>query len=128
MGIELIYTVQNKSLAIAEVAVHFTLATLRDDYMMIAIYIPDEVEVKPVDEKKLPSDWKDFPHPSSTQKIGYEFVMENKYGVLRLPSVVTQGEFKVLINPHHQDFNNNAERDFNRRISALLESTPAYTF
>ena len=104
MGIELIYTAQNRSLAMAEVAVHFTLATLPEDYVMITIDIPDEIELKQLSEADLPDDWREFPHPMSTQKVGYEFVIENKYCGLMIPSVVTQGDFNILINPNHKDF------------------------
>lgn len=103
-GIELIYTAQNRSLAMAEVAVHFTLATLPDDYMMMTIHIPDEISVQTLTEADLPPDWNAFPHPMSTQKIGYDFVTTNSYCVLILPSVVTKGDFNVLINPNHTDF------------------------
>jgi RES domain-containing protein len=104
VGVELIYTAQNRSLAMAEVAVHLTLATLPEDYMMITIDIPDNIKVKQLTETDLPTDWQDFPHPSSTQVIGRDFVTENKYCVLSIPSVVTQGEYNVLINPNHIDF------------------------
>lgn len=103
-GVELIYTANNRSLAMAEVAVHFTLATLPDDYKMITINIPDDIAMKEIAESGLPADWKDFPHPASTQKYGDAFVLENKYCVLRMPSVVTQGDFNLLINPNHKDF------------------------
>lgn len=104
VGIELIYTAQNRSLAMAEVAVHFTMATLPDDYMMITIDIPDDIVKQQIAESDLPSGWREFPHPISTQKIGDDFVTENKYCVLIIPSVVTQGDFNVLINPNHKDF------------------------
>jgi RES domain-containing protein len=104
IGVELIYTAGNRSLAMAEVAVHFSLATLPDDYMMLAIDIPADVATRRISEVDLPPDWKDFPHPASTQKIGDDFVSENKYCVLIIPSVVTQGDFNVLINPNHKDF------------------------
>lgn len=104
VGIELIYTAQNRSLAMAEVAVHLTLATLPDDYMMLTIDIPDDIKIKRLTEKDLPMNWQDFPHPVSTQEIGRDFVTENKYCVLIIPSVVTQGDYNVLINPNHKDF------------------------
>jgi len=88
----------------AEVAVHFTLATLPGDYMMLTITIPDDIEKKQIREIDLPPDWKEFPHPGSTQKVGDDFVAENKYCVLIVPSVVTQGDVNVLINPNHKDF------------------------
>jgi len=99
IGVELIYTAQNRSLAMAEVAVHFTLATLPDDYVMITIHIPDDIAAGQISETDLPTDWKDFPHPSSTQKFGDTFVLENRYAILRIPSVVTQGDYNILINP-----------------------------
>ncbi|HAO51060.1 MAG TPA: RES superfamily protein [Runella sp.] len=104
IGVELIYTAQNRSLAMAEVAVHFTLATLPDDYVMLTIKIPDEFLMKEIAEEQLPSDWKEFPHPISTQKFGDNFVVENNYCLLRVPSVVTQGDYNILINPNHKDF------------------------
>ncbi len=104
VGVELIYTAENRSLAMAEVAIHFTFATLPDDYMMITIVIPDDSEIKEINEKDLPVDWKTFPHPNSTQKFGNNFVTENKYCILKIPSVVTKGDFNILINPNHKDF------------------------
>ncbi len=104
IGIELIYTARNRSLAMAEVAVHFTLATMPEDYVMITIDISDSTETKQLKVADLPTGWKDFPHPPSTQKIGDDFVNENKYCILIIPSVVTQGDYNVLINPYHKDF------------------------
>ncbi len=104
IGVELIYTALNRSLAMAEVAVHFSLATLPDDYVMMTINVPDDVPIKTLSKSDLPEDWNLFPHPISTQKIGDRFVIENEYCVLKIPSVVTQGDYNVLINPNHQDF------------------------
>lgn len=104
IGVELIYTAANRSLAMAEVAVHFSLATLPTDYMMVTIEIPDYINIKAVETRDLPSNWNDFPHPSSTQTIGDKFVKENKFCVLKIPSVVTKGDYNYLINPNHPDF------------------------
>lgn len=104
IGVELIYTAMNRSLAMAEVAVHFSLATMPDDYVMMTIAIPESIPKKTLTIADLPEDWRDFPHPASTQKIGDTFVQENKYSVLIIPSVVTRGDYNVLINPNHKDF------------------------
>ncbi len=104
IGVELIYSASNRSLAMAEVAVHFTLATLPCDYIMMTIFIPDNIPIKKLNESDLPKDWNTFPHPSSTQSIGDMFVLENKYCVLQIPSAVTMGDYNVLINPNHPDF------------------------
>ena len=103
-GVELIYTAMNRSLAMAEVAVHLTYATLPADYVMMTLEVPDDIEARRLTEKQLPPDWKVFPHPPSTQRIGDAFAAENRHCLLIIPSVVTQGDFNVLINPHHKDF------------------------
>lgn len=104
VGVEVMYTASNRSLAMAEVAVHFTLATLPSDYCMITLNVPDHLTMSEVKLHQLPHDWAVFPHPSSTQRIGDEFVASNKHCLLKIPSVVTQGDFNYLINPLHKDF------------------------
>jgi RES domain-containing protein len=103
-GVELIYTASNRSLAMAEVAVHVSLLTLSDDYCMVTIHIPDDVSLKKLTQADLPENWNAFPNPASTQTIGDKFVFENQYCVLMIPSSVTQGDFNLLINPNHPDF------------------------
>lgn len=103
-GFELVYTAGNRSLAMAEVAVHFTLATLPDDYVMVTINIPKNLAIKEINEDELPRNWNAFPHPSSTQKLGDQFILESKFCVARIPSVVTEGDFNFLLNPKHKDF------------------------
>jgi RES domain-containing protein len=104
IGVELIYTAANRSLAMAEVAVHFTLATLPGDYMMVTIFIPDDISIQKLNVVDLPPDWNTFPHPSTTQIIGDQFIANNKFCVLQIPSAVTKGDYNLLINPNHADF------------------------
>ena len=104
VGVELIYTASNRSLAMAEIAVHFTLATVPADYMMMTIFIPDEISLLKLNAKDLPAGWNVFPPPSSTQITGDKFVTDNKYCVLQIPSSVTQGDYNILINPNHAEF------------------------
>lgn len=104
VGVELVYTASNRSLAMAEVAVHLTLATIPDDYVMLTIYLPDDISMKELTEKDLPANWNAFPHPASAQAVGDKFVSDNKFCVLVIPSAVTKGDHNLLINPHHPEF------------------------
>jgi RES domain-containing protein len=104
IGVEIIYTASNRSLAMAEVAVHFTLATLPTDYMMVTIHVPDDISLQKLNVSDLPADWNTFPHPSTTQAIGDQFIADNKFCVLQIQSAVTQGDYNLLINPNHPDF------------------------
>jgi RES domain-containing protein len=104
VGVELIYTAANRSLAMAEVAVHLTLATLPDDYVMMTLFVPDDISLKKVNMADLPDGWNVFPHPLATKKMGDQFVAANKFCVLQVPSSVTQGDYNLLINPAHPHF------------------------
>lgn len=104
VGIEMIYTAANRSLAMAEVAVHFSISTIPEDYVMLTIFIPDDISLKKIELSELPPNWNVFPHSQSTQVFGDKFILENKYCVLQIPSSVTQGDYNLLINPNHPEF------------------------
>lgn len=104
VGIELIYTAENRSLAMAEVAVHLSWSMLPDDYVMITIDVPDDIEPEMLAVDELPPDWGVFPHPDSVKKFGDDFVLRNESSVLQVPSAVTKGDLNWLINPAHPDF------------------------
>ncbi len=104
VGTEIVYTASNRSLAMAEVAVHLTLATIPDDYVILTIFLPDDISLQKFTEKDLPPDWNVFPNPPSTQSVGDKFISDNKYCILQIPSAVTKGDYNLLINPHHKEF------------------------
>jgi RES domain-containing protein len=103
-GIELVYTAANRSLAMAEVAVHLTIATLPPDYQMLTIYVPDDIPVATLPPEELPAGWNAFPYGLSTQRFGEAFVRESRFCILKVPSAVTKGDHNFLINPRHTHF------------------------
>ena len=103
-GTEVIYTAQSRALAMAEVAVHLSLAMLPKDFVMLTVTVPDTVSIVILDEKKLQKGWNIFPNSFTTQILGDTFIKENEYCVLKVPSAVVQGDFNYLINPNHSDF------------------------
>lgn len=105
VGVELIYTAANRSLAMAEVAVHTTLASLPDDFVMMTIYIPDDISMAKLDIKILPENWNIFPYLAFPQLIGDRFATDNENCLLQVPSSVTLGDYNFLINPRHTEFN-----------------------
>jgi RES domain-containing protein len=52
----------------------------------------------------LPEDWRQLPAPTSTRELGSRWVAESRSVVLRVPSIVVDGEFNYLLNPRHPDF------------------------
>lgn len=103
-GIEVIYTAKSRALAMAEVLVHSSLATLPTDFMMIVIETPDEVQIKSLDLKTLNKNWNSHPHYIETQKLGDYFTDSLEACILKVPSAVVKGDFNYLINPHHSEF------------------------
>ncbi|MFN2430921.1 MAG: RES family NAD+ phosphorylase [Cryomorphaceae bacterium] len=103
-GTEVVYTAESRALAFSEVAVHISLALLPADYRMVEIDIPNSVSIREIPLKTLPQGWDAIPARPVTQNIGDEFVADNKFAVLRVPSVVVKGDFNYIINPSHRDF------------------------
>ncbi len=102
-GVELIYTATNRSLAMAEVAVHNSGDILSSDFVMVTIFIPENISMQKLVEADLPAHWNVFPHLLNTQKIGDQFILEGSHCILQIPSVVTKGDFNILINPAHPE-------------------------
>lgn len=103
-GPEIIYTAESRALAMAEVAVHLTLATLPSDYVMIEIDVPDKIAIKTLNTDSLNEDWNNHPPTTLTQKIGDDFINSMGSCLLEVPSAVVPGDSNYLINPYHPDF------------------------
>ena len=102
-GVEMIYTAQNRALALAEVAVHFSVGTLPSGYVMMEIEIPDELPIREILPADLPSGWNSFPHLKATMEMGDAFIHDKTNVACKVPSAVVKGEFNILINPNHPD-------------------------
>ncbi|MEO8516405.1 MAG: RES family NAD+ phosphorylase [Flavobacterium sp.] len=103
-GTEIIYCAQSRALAMAEVAVHLSLATLPSDFVMLKVDIPNDIAIEVIDVKNLEPNWNIFPFDFSTQLLGDDFVRRNAACVLKVPSAVVKGDCNFLINPYHPDF------------------------
>jgi RES domain-containing protein len=103
-GTEIVYTSESRALAMAEVAVHLTIATMPGDFVMMEIEIPDKVKIEEINIEDLPGNWNIHPPVPGTQKMGDRFIDAREQCVLKVPSAVVQGDFNYLLNPHHKDF------------------------
>jgi RES domain-containing protein len=104
-GTSLVYTSSSRALCVTEIAVHMPLGVIPEDYFLITIQLPPDATVKEYNETRLPSLWNSFPHGNATQMIGDQFVREDKYLVLKVPSAVVQGDYNYLLNPRHKMMN-----------------------
>jgi len=102
-GRRVIYTCENRALCAAEIAVHTPLGIIPNNYFLQTIQLPKTKQFV-VNRNELPNTWKNFPHHSSSKKIGDQFLIENEFLVMKVPSAIVQDEFNYLINPNHQLF------------------------
>lgn len=102
-GTSVVYASESRALATAEYLVHVPMALVPDDLSIVTIQIPDNVGQETIKPEVLPSNWRAYPSPKDLADIGSRWVREKRSLVLRVPSVVVQGDFNILINPAHQD-------------------------
>ena len=67
---------------------------------MHEIVIPDEL-IHSLTHRELPKQWNSVPHSATTQAKGDAWLARAKYLALRVPSVHSQHDWTVLINPGH---------------------------
>lgn len=103
-GTHMLYAAESRALAMSEVVVHLSINQMPEDLVIIEISIPDDKieEIDPVTLEGIA--WKTIPPGNETQKIGDKFISDTTILALRVPSVVVEGDFNLIINPRHPDF------------------------
>jgi RES domain-containing protein len=66
--------------------------------------IPVSIDESLIEIMQTPEDWRQLPAPRSTREAGTRWVAESRSAVLRVPSIVVDGEFNYVLNPRHTDF------------------------
>jgi RES domain-containing protein len=102
-GTRIVYTGENRSLAVLEILVHLQDAQLLSRYALIPARFADRF-VEAVDAGSLPPHWNGHPAPIALQEIGDRWVAAGRSLVLRVPSAIVPAESNFLINPAHRDF------------------------
>ena len=120
-GVAMVYTSESVALALLETLVHLGRTAILANFVIFACVF-DEAIVETLSPRKLPWNWRTYPAPPALQGIGDEWVRIGRSAVLRVPSVVADGESNFLLNPAHNDFGNirilgPARFDFDRRLS-----------
>ncbi len=100
-GTPVVYTAQYQSLALLELLVHASKQQLPDDLIFTGIDVPDDAIAG---VGALPDGWDAIPHTSISQAIGDKWVASRSSVALRVPSVIVQTEYNVLLNPQHLKF------------------------
>jgi len=97
-GIPVLYTAENRSLAILELMVNFNSRDAFNlDYSIAKINIP-ESQIIPISEKEIGK--------MKSQDITKFYFFEKNALILKVPSAIIPQEFNFLINPQHSLYSN----------------------
>lgn len=98
-GRAVVYTAQSLSLAALEILVHLKQTTDLQPFRFFVAEIPDEVILVP---SSFPARWQRNYRVS--RAVGDAWLKTGEQAVLRVPSLITPGEWNFLLNPLHRDF------------------------
>jgi RES domain-containing protein len=102
VGIPILYSTENISLAVLEILVRADKHTIPDSYHLIKINIPTTIETVLISKEKLKKGWKN--DIGYTQWMGDEFIKSNQGLLLKVPSAIVDEENNYLLNSNHKDF------------------------
>jgi RES domain-containing protein len=103
IGTRIVYTAGSLSLAVLEILVHLQQTQILSGYVVFELDFSDSL-LQNLDRTLLPADWRSFPSPVSTKRIGDTWIKQSSSAVLNVPSVIVPSEHNFLINPGHSDF------------------------
>ena len=101
-GVPMVYCATSRALAAMEFFVHLDPSVAPEDLVMIEVDVPDGASVQELGVVRLASGWRG--QDSETAGLGSAWARSGKSLLLRVPSVVVDGERNVLINPKHDEF------------------------
>jgi RES domain-containing protein len=101
-GYRAVYVADSLALATLEILVHGVPYETLKRFYSIPAKIPEDL-ISKVNQNKLPTNWRKDPPPATLQKIGNQWIKDNRSAVLKVPSAVIPVEFNYVINPDHPD-------------------------
>lgn len=102
-GTPLLYCSENRSLAILEVLVHFDGITIPNNLMIATLSIPEN-DITEFSTAKFNRIKKSINAEFTFKKEGEKWIKSSESLCLKVPSIITKGEFNILVNPIHKNY------------------------
>lgn len=104
-GIFVIYTAESRALACLENIVHKGSPDFLVPFIIMSIFIPDEINISEVSIKELPLNWNKSGDSGyrNCRPIGDSWILKGESAILKVPSALVPKESNYLINPKHPD-------------------------
>ncbi len=105
MGVAMLYTSTNRSLACLETLVHMNAGGLPLNRYLVEIEVPDDIwmAAEVATTAGLPVGWDAEPAGMVSIAFGTGWVSRNPSAILFVPSVIVPEEQNALVNPGHPD-------------------------
>jgi RES domain-containing protein len=104
-GTAMVYCSETLSLAALELFMRIKGHGRKTPFVRFQVDIPDAIAVETISTGMLPANWDCVPPLQYTKEWGSQWASEKRTVALKVPSVAITGEFNVLLNPLHPDFN-----------------------
>jgi RES domain-containing protein len=103
VGARVIYVAETYAGALLEVLAHSNLSRPPKNHRVVRVEIPADLEIETVVREEVPG-W-DAEDAGASRAYGDEWFRSRRTGVLRVPSVITQGrEHNLVLKTEHPDF------------------------
>ena len=102
LEVPMVYTATSRALAALEFFVNLEPNEAPDDLLMAEAAVPDEF-IETLDLNQLPRNWRSLDN-ERCRDIGSEWARSLRSLALKVPSVVVDGDWNVLLNSKHPEF------------------------
>jgi RES domain-containing protein len=102
VGVPLLYTSENLSLAVLENIVHIQNPAILPTFKAITIEIPDSFREYSVND--FPENWVSQDGFEELRKLTDDFIKSGEFLAMKVPSAIIEMEYNFLINPQHSLF------------------------
>ena len=95
------YTSEHISLAKLDVSANSR--KIPKNQSLVIVKIPDTASIMAINDAVLPESWPKVPFLDELTDISDQWIREQKYWLIRVPSVHSHAEFNYLLNPLHPE-------------------------
>jgi len=101
-GIPVLYTGENKEIALLETIVHIP-PLLIPDLAILTLEIPDD-SIPEIGINELPYNWSAYPAPTVLSEIAHEWVRRGITIALKVPSCIIHSSHNYILNCSHSNY------------------------
>jgi RES domain-containing protein len=100
-GTPILYLTEHISLAILEVLANSP--RLPEGRSLVTVSLPDNSSINSINPTILPNSWQQWPYIDELADITEQWIQEQKYWIMQVPSAQSPTEFNYLLNPLHPE-------------------------